>query len=451
VSAIDGLISGLDTTGVINQLLAAQRAPADRMASRRQDLQSEASAIATIRSLVDNVKVSAQALDSATKWQTVKATTSDTTIATVDVRNTTASGDLSFTVDRLAAAHQLVSAGVAQSDDVEWSNASIVLHVDGEDKTISVAANSATGVRDLNSVVSAINAAKVGVRAQAVQVAPDQFRLQLTAAETGADSEFSVVSGFSGSFDISQQAKDARIVLANGLYDATSPTNTFKDLLPGVDVTVKKTSTDPITVSVTKDVDALANKVQALVTAVNNALTNIKNATKYDPATKTASTLTGDPTARRAATELSRALIGEVTGSTLGAPSLAGISLAKDGTVSFDRAKFLAAYDKDPDAVQELFVSPADGQTSVTQRLVDTANRATATDIGYLRTAEQARKDRATALGKQITAIEDKLDRDALNLRKRFADMEAALGTLKQQGNWLAGQVGSLPTASAGK
>jgi flagellar hook-associated protein 2 len=451
VSAIDGLISGMDTSGVINQLLAAERAPADRMATRQTKMNTEASAIATIRNLVDNVKAAAQAIDTPTDWQTVKATSSETTIATVDTRNTTATGNLSFTVDRLAAAHQLVSSGSPKSGAVEWANASIVLHVGGVDKTITATANQTTGVRDLNSVVKAINDAKVGVQAQAVQVAPDQFRLQLTAANPGAASSFTVVSGFSESFDIAQEAKDARIVLANGLYDATSPSNTFKDLLPGVDVTVKKTSTDPITVSVTKDVDAIANKVQALVTAVNNALTNVRNVTKYDPATKTASTLTGDPTARRVATELSRALVGEITGSTLGAASLAGVTTAKDGSVSFDRTKFLAAYAKDPDAVQELFVSSSPGQPSVTQRLVDAANRATASDTGYLRTAEQSRKDRATELGKQITAIEDKLDRDAQALRKRFADMEAALGTLKQQGNWLAGQVGSLPSANAEK
>jgi flagellar hook-associated protein 2 len=444
VSAIDGLVSGLDTSGVINELLAAERAPADRLATRQRAMNAEAGAITTIRSLVDNVKTAAQALDTAAEWRTVKATSSDNTIATVAAGATSTTGDLSFVVDRLATAHQLVSSGPAPARDVEWSASAIVLHVGGGDQTVHVDANAATGVRDLDSVVSAINAAKLGVQAQAVQVAPDQFRLQLSASDTGTSSEFTVVSGFSASFDVAQQAQDARIVLAGGVYDATSPSNTFDDLLPGVDVTVTKVSSDPVTVSVRKDTDALAAKVQALVTAVNSVLTNVKNVTKYDPATQTASTLTGDPTARRVATELSRALVDQVTGSSLGVPSLAGVTVNKDGSVSFDKTKFLDAYAKDPDAVQAVFVPAADGDRAVTNRLVDAANAATAVDTGYLRTAEQARKDRATEMGKQISAIEDKLQRDAQALRKRFADMEAALNNLKQQGSWLSSQISSL-------
>src|SRR5690606_30371534 len=105
MSMIDGLISGLDTTGVINELLAAQRAPAERLAARQQTMRAEATTFASIRSLVDQVRTAAQGLDTELDWRAVKATSSNTEVATVTASSTAASATLSFTVDRLAQTH----------------------------------------------------------------------------------------------------------------------------------------------------------------------------------------------------------------------------------------------------------------------------------------------------------------------------------------------------------
>src|SRR5690554_3786550 len=126
MSMIDGLVSGLDTSGVINELLAAQRAPAQRLAARQQTIRAEASTFASIRTLVDQVKSAAQALDGELDWRAVKATSSDEDIATVVARSTAAATSISFTVDRLAQAHQLVS-NVSAAADIEWADGDIVL------------------------------------------------------------------------------------------------------------------------------------------------------------------------------------------------------------------------------------------------------------------------------------------------------------------------------------
>lgn len=449
MSMIDGLVSGLDTSGVINELLAAQRAPAQRLAARQQTIRAEASTFASIRTLVDQVKSAAQALDGELDWRAVKATSSDEDIATVVARSTAAATSISFTVDRLAQAHQLVS-NVSAAADIEWADGDIVLEIGGTQHTISVTPNASTGVRDLDSVVAAINGAGLDVRATKVNVGDGESRLQIESQKTGAASEFTVVSGLVVDFDVARQAWDARIVLAGGVYTATSPTNTFKDLVSGIDVTVKKTTDNSLTVSVAQDPDALANKVEALVNAVNSVLSGVRNATRYDPATKTASVLTGDPTARRVASELTKALLDQVGGSTLGAPGLAGITINKDGSVTFDRTKFRAAYDKDPEGVRALFLG-SDDSPGIATRLIRAAEAATASGTGYLRTAEEIRLERVAELSNQITKIEERLERSALTLRKKFADMEAAMGTLRQQGNWLSAQIASLSAGTEKK
>lgn len=441
MSVIDGLVSGLDTSGVINELLAIQRAPIDRLAARQKTAESQATTIANIRAMVEAVKTAAAALDDASDWKTARLSSSDTSIATVSGGNNAAYGSISFTVDRLASAHQLVSAGSPLARTDEWATGDITLSINGESHVIAVAPNVDSGVRDLDSVVAAVNGVDLGVRAQSVQVAPGEFRLQLEATSTGAASEFQVVSGLVVSFDTSRQAYDARIVLAGG-YAATSPSNTFKDLMSGIDVTVKKTGTDSVTVSSVQDPDALANKVAALVAAVNTAVGGVRTATRFDSLTGMGAVLTGDSTVARVSRDLTRALIEAVPGSSVGAPGLAGVTINKDGTFTFDKTKFLEAYEESPAGVQALFV----GSGSVTDRLKEKVNTATALGTGYLRTAEELRRSQITRLGDQITRIEERVERSALHLRKQFTLMETAMGTLQSQSKWLAGQIASLPT-----
>jgi flagellar hook-associated protein 2 len=444
MSVIDGLVSGMDTTSIINQLIEVGKAPVTRLTTRQTQATSAATALGSLRGLVTSVRTAADALDTPADWLAVTASSSDSGIATATARSGASPGSVAFTVDRLATAHSLLSNGAARTDAEAWATGDLVLNVGGQDHTIAVLPDATSGVRDLDSVVSAVNAAGLGVHAQAVQVAPGQFRLQLESEKTGASSEFSVVSGLDTTFDVARQGQDARIVFDGGSIDAVSPTNTFEDLLGGLDVTVRKASADTVTVKVARDPETLAGRVQTLIAAVNSALANVKAVTAYDPATNKASVLTGDASARRVSQELGRALMDGVDASTLGSPGLAGVSLKKDGTVSFDKAKFLAAYERDPQAVAALFTNDDPTSPGVAQRLLAAADAATQTGTGYLRTAEQGRRDRATDLGKQITVLEDRLDREALALRQRFSGMEAALGNLRSQGTWLAGQISSL-------
>lgn len=337
-TSIDGLVSGLDTTSIVNQLIALERAPADRLAKSKTTADAKATAYSGLRSRVDAVKTAFQALDAASDWSPAKATSSNADAVTASARAGAKPTSLSFEVLNLASAHTVVSSGAAKAVGAAWSGASLTLNVDGVDRVLTVEPDE-QGVFSLAQVTNAINASDVGVNAQAVQVGPGQYRLQLTAAETRAASQFSVVSGFVDTFDVALAGRDARLQMAGGLYQATSPTNTFDDLLPGVEVTVKATTAAPVTVSVTTDSDAIANKVQSLVNAVNGVVPNVKTLTAYNATAKTAALLNGDRTVQRLSQELTRAFIDPVSGGAK-VPSQLGITLGKDGSFSFDKVKF---------------------------------------------------------------------------------------------------------------
>ena len=99
--------------------------------------------------------------------------------------------------------------------------------------------------------------------------------------------------------------------------------------------------------------------MKTLVDAVNGALSEIKTRTAYDPSSQKAASLAGDSAVRRTAQALTRAVTDAVGQSALGSPGAAGISIDKNGNVTFDADKFQAAYAADPTAVERLFVQGA--------------------------------------------------------------------------------------------
>jgi flagellar hook-associated protein 2 len=221
--------------------------------------------------------------------------------------------------------------------------------------------NVSTGDGSLATVANNINAAGAGVTATAVQVGQGAFRLQINSNSTGAKGGANVAtSEFNasiGSLVELTPATDASITVGTGIgaYDVTSDTNTVSGVLPGVTLQLKETTASPVTITVGRDVTALANKVKALVDAANGVRAAIRTATAYNADTKTSSPLTGDSSTRRLVSDLNRALLDAVPFANPASPGLAGVSIDKSGTYTFDQSKFTAAFNADPEGVTRAF------------------------------------------------------------------------------------------------
>jgi len=221
--------------------------------------------------------------------------------------------------------------------------------------------NVSTGDGSLATVVGNINAAGAGVTATAVQVGLNTYRLQLTSNTAGANMGENIdASAFNanvGGFLTLTAAADAQVTVGSGpgSYAVTSKTNTVSGLLPGVTVNLKQVNANPVTVTVTRDDQGVADKVQALIDAANAVQTTVAGLTKYDPSSNTGSPLTGDATSTQLMGALTSAFIGIVPGANPQSPGLAGVSIDGTGAFTFDRTKFLAAFDANPQGVTALF------------------------------------------------------------------------------------------------
>ena len=84
----------------------------------------------------------------------------------------------------------------------------------------------------------------------------------------------------------------------------------------------------------------------------------------------------------------------------------------------------------------------------VAQRVFDLAKSATDTTTGTLTSLAKGRDQLAKDIEKRIEAWDLRLALRKETLTRQFTAMETALSSMKNQSNWLAGQISSLPSYS---
>lgn len=453
-TSVDGLISGLSTSDVITQLMQIERQPQVRLRSQRTAVDTLTSAYQSLNARFEALQKAAEALADPAGWQLLKATTGDESRLRATAAATALPADLVVSVERLATSHTLVSERTVTGLDAVVASGPITFTVGG------VAADPIdVGEGTLSSVVGAINAADAGVRAAAVQVAPGQYRLQLTAATTGAAAAFTVdptsLSPLADpdeagpdpeAFDLVTQGADAELRIGGaGGYVVTSASNAFSDLLPGVHLTAVKADPGvPVTVRVAEDADAVVAKVRALVEAANAALKTIGDASTYDASTGRKGVLLGNSLARQLQQDLYGALRLDLVGGSL---ADVGLSL-RAGGLELDEAALRAAYAADPAAVVEAFTGAATEATTdgLATKLAAVADRAAHPSTGTISQAIAANGTRVADLDRQVDAWDVRLASREAALRRQYANLERALGALQSQSTWLAGQIAGLPS-----
>ncbi len=175
---------------------------------------------------------------------------------------------------------------------------------------------------------------------------------------------------------------------------------------------------------------------------------NVKLATSYDSATKTAGTLQGDQSISSLASSL-RNIAGSAVDGLGGAyNSLAsiGITSSRDGTLTLDEGAFTTALAADPTAVSKVFGAddgvdgpgPADGIARQLQAFTNTFSTQTlsARLTGF--TASLARLD------DKITSLNALMDLREARLKAQFTAMNTAVAQFQAQGSDLAAQLAKL-------
>ena len=338
--------NSIDTASLVSQLMAVERIPQDQLRQRVTALQSKQTAWSQIGSQVTTLQTAAEALaplGSIGKLMTASST-NDAAIA-VRVTGVASASTSNIEVLNLATTHAVVSTDTFTDAAASVGGRTLTLTVGGTPTTFTSADGSVGGL------VDAVNASNGTVRAKLLQTAPDTYKMVLTATKSGAAAAFTASgSGWTG-LTTATTGVDAN-VRVDGIA-VSRPSNVVGDLIGGVELTLRQPTVAPVQVSVARDDDALVAKVQALVDAANSVITTVKRTTATSSTAASRGVLAGDSTAQALADEVRNSLASGITGSdgVVRPASTLGISLTRDGAISFDAAKLRASLSTDPTAV----------------------------------------------------------------------------------------------------
>ena len=95
--SVGGLISGLDTNGIIDQLLALQQKPIVRLQRQEAGYQVELSAYGGMQAVLNSLKSAIEGLDSVSDFTNFSATSGDTDLFSVSADENATAGSVSYT------------------------------------------------------------------------------------------------------------------------------------------------------------------------------------------------------------------------------------------------------------------------------------------------------------------------------------------------------------------
>ncbi len=113
---IDGLVTGFDTTTLIEELLAIQRQPIKLVQAQVEDATAKKTAYLDVTANLLGLQQTANKLGSADLFANVNVTSADETVAVASGSTSLAPGSYYFQVAQLAHASQFASAGFASTD-----------------------------------------------------------------------------------------------------------------------------------------------------------------------------------------------------------------------------------------------------------------------------------------------------------------------------------------------
>jgi flagellar hook-associated protein 2 len=387
--SISGLASGMDTTSIINQLMALETQPIAGLQNQRTTNNNKQAAWLSLTTQLNALQAAAQTIEDPATFIGTTASFTNGVAGNPSILNLTATSNISpgshgITVSTLAQQQETVSAQGYSSETSAISGlTSLAITKTATNKTTTFNQNTLQGLS------SAINAANIGVSATVVNTAASgataNYVMQLAATNSGAVNAFTVstngaASGANtGTLDFANSASNATTLGGSSAYtppadaaltvdgiNISRSSNSISDIIPGLSMSL--TALGSGTINLANDVATTVKNISSFVTAYNGVTSFINTQETYDPTAATQQPLFADSTLQTIQTTLQGVFSGAGTG--IGNTSNAYGSLSEIGintnyfqgnTVTVDTNALTQALQTNPTDVQNLFTPGASG------------------------------------------------------------------------------------------
>lgn len=470
-----GIGSGLDIESLVSKLVAAERTPITQLNTRIDGLKTELSSYGKVQSALSTLRDAASRLTTPASWSGSLATSSDPTLVSVSAGASAAIGNVSVKVEALAQSQTLVSSTALASATTtvgqgsltitlgKWAtdNADPPTYTGFTDKAgaTPITINIGAGQDTLAGIRDAINAAGAGVTASIVNDASGA-RLTLRSTTSGETNGFRIEAtggltdlGYDPRVGVTSliqtlPAQNAR-ALINGI-EISSESNSLKEAIDGLNITLLKTSSIPASIAVSQDKESIKKLITDFTAAYNAVNALLREQTKYDASSKTSGPLQGDATAIGLQNQL-RSIIGGTTSlaGSIGRLAQIGLEAGSDGNLKTTDAKLNTAL-SDLDSLKKLFMgldgtnSSNDGFAQRIRSYVDGALSAT----GRVSSRQAGLQKLIDNNNKSIDKLEDRVASTEARLRARYSLLDTQMSKLNSLSDYVSQQVANLNKSS---
>jgi flagellar hook-associated protein 2 len=422
--SVDGIVSGMDTTALINAIVEASAGTKYIMKKQLRGYENKQEKVAGIKNRLDSFVDTIKTMDGPTEFPSYGSTVSDDTKIKATTDADVIPGTYTIEVSALAQSESEVSTGYADKDTTQVISTG-TYQVSYGSSTLSVAIDATTNT--LEGLAEQLDALD-GLAAYVLDTgsASNPYKIVVMGEDTGATNSVDL-SGLTGvSFTETVGAQDASIEV-NGVA-VNSASNSLTDTIPGLELSLLETTTSAVTVQVNRDEEAIVEKVQSFVDDYNEIINYYKTNTLYDTEKGIKGALIGDGTVRNIVEKLG-AMVSAQYDLGLDFESLGemGISTSQDGTIKFEADDLKDNMASNMDAVVAFFTDDAGPLATMRDRIEDVY---VDEHDGNLKARSDSLEDTISDLEDSIVDFEERLDSYASRLRDQFNSMEVVLGEL---------------------
>jgi flagellar hook-associated protein 2 len=443
-----GLASGLNTSSIIQALLAAEKAPITRLTTQQEKLTAQQSELATLQGTLQQLTFAAFELTLPSLFEgTQSVSSSEPSRVSATINSGAGVGGYEVEVTHLASSAQRSFTFKAPSGEEE-------IQIEGREYTVKAGTTA-------QELASKINSDGKGTVFAAVQ---GEGKIVLSSRKTGAGTEFVKVEDAGGTLEeiagTAREGHDAEYSVDG--VQATSASNTVTEAIPGVTLTFGGlTGSGPVTVAVQppapsvsaieKQLESFVSKYNAAVEAVETQLTTKPLASPQNATEMATGSLYGDSTLSNLLSAMRQSMYESIEGlpAEMSSPLSLGISTgassggktsqaALSGLLKLEPAKLAKAIQEDPEAAKTMMQKWAASFNELVEGV--------SAPGGSLETRINGDSEQVREMKQRITSMNEILEVRQKALEETYAQLEAVISQNNAQSNWLTQQTEQLQT-----
>ena len=405
--------TGLDVRGLVDQLVAAEGGPVSaRLDKKEVTIQSGLSAIGTFKGALLDFQASLAPLRKENAFKSINATSSNNEKFNVSAEDNAVAGSYTIDVSQLAQSQKLKSQAFDSEFDTVGTGSISISFGTLNNETNSFDVNSKIPTQyikinnennSLRGIQQEINSSNAGITASIINDGSG-YRLVLNSEKSGTENSLSIsisdedkdnndlvglsVLGYNpvaeadaiSGIVVGKNLEEA-VVAKNALFSVdgisvTSSDNEIKNTIPGITLTLKKTTEEGAeSFKVEKETASIKQSIQSFVTSYNELISIVSALTGFDSEIGQAGPLSGDAAIRGITEQIRRRLATSFNGINKNLTSLStiGIDSSRDGSLNLDGFRLDSALEKHADEIAHLFaaaVSISDPKIRVTSEKV---------------------------------------------------------------------------------